>query len=172
MSELTSKISALIKETDSSWTLIGKILCVVSGVSYVGLKAVGVEFGGSDWSPLILLGVGLACLAFGMKLEERREKLKHARETDARRSHREKPEPSKKDREFLEWFAKLSHPVSRADLGAVPFPGDFETEHETLAASSTVRRAEWWAGHGEVRREGDSFTLREAQPTDSTVFSK
>lgn len=142
------------------WTRTGQFMLILGAISAVGFKGFGFEIVSvSGLISLSIVALGLFCLEIGT----RRKKILRMAE---QRHERDLTEPNMRDREFLTWL-KDRLPVTRKDLTENPYPHDLTRDHRDLAASSTIRRADFWVGKGEIARIGDTY-----DDPNKTTFGK
>lgn len=153
------------------WLSMGRFSLVCGLAMFGGFEAAGVAI--AKTTSVVAGGViliSISMMAYGTTLKRNLAIAQQQHEIKMRRSEREKPEPSHLDTQFFSWFSLLPLPVTRRYLVDNPFPPDLARDHVDLAASSTVRRADFWHECGKIKRIGDSYDLRDK--TDSTVFKE
>lgn len=160
-----------VSEPYTLWLANGRLFGLAGLAMLGGVEAMGLTI--AKTTSLVAGGViiaGIIMMAIGTTLKKNLAMALQAHEIKMRRSKRERPEPSNLDNQFFAWFSTLPMPVTRRYLVDHPFPPDLERDHADLAASSTVRRADFWHEYGKIKRIGDTYDLRDR--TDSTVFKE
>jgi len=141
----------------------GQFAVALSSISYLGISGFGIQMGSkSEFAQLVVLIVGLCCMAAGVWLAMVRERHQHV----------EVPHetPTKGDREFLAYITPLL-PFTIADVSKHKFPYDDNKTKPELLLGIRYKRLGFQIRQDTIYRDGDTFRLKgDSGGDDSTVI--
>ena len=163
MSDNLKSVSALMGNApNESWTRTGQVISVVSVFSILGIGIAGVEIGEhSKYAPYVTLMTGLFSMYYGGRLRKNLQIAQRNHELSKRK--RVKPEPSRGNALFLDWFKAQNHPMTTTELSQASFSYDDKRTKKQLLAALRSHRVEWWVSNGAVKKYGDSYEMRKEE---------
>ena len=162
MSDHLKSVNALMGNApNESWTRTGQVISVVSVFSILGIGIAGVEIGEhSKYAPYVTLMTGLFSMYYGGRLRKNLQIAERNHELAKRQRERPKPEPTRGNVFFFQWFKEQDHPMTTTELSNASFPYDDKRTKTELLAALRSHRVEWWVLQGKIKKYGDSYEVR------------
>lgn len=141
--------------------------------SLLGISVSGVEVGtaGAQYTPWIIIILGGFSLWYGTQLKKNQQIAKKNHELNmadkAKTPHR--PELTRGNIEFLEWFSTQDLPISAEDLAALPFTYDAKRTKPQLQSALVSQRAESLRSYGAISKHNGMYDLVDSD-SDKTVI--